>query len=126
MCLKHELRQMREQGSGAIVNTSSTAGIQMKGGFGGYCPSKAGIIALTKIAAIENKDKGIRVNVVCPGPTKGTGMSDRLLSVVKDGPPLEVMGVPDDVARVVIWLCSDEASFVNGNVLAVDGGLDIA
>ncbi len=126
LCLKHELRQMREQGSGAIVNTSSTAGIQMKGGFGGYCPSKAGIIALTKIAAIENKDKGIRVNVVCPGPTKGTGMSDRLLSVVKDGPPLEVMGVPDDVARVVIWLCSDEASFVNGNVLAVDGGLDIA
>ncbi|NLO27404.1 MAG: glucose 1-dehydrogenase [Actinobacteria bacterium] len=126
LCLKHELRQMREQGSGAIVNTSSTAGIQMKGGFGGYCPSKAGVIALTKIAAIENKDKGIRVNAVCPGPTKGTGMSDRMLSVVKDGPPLEVMGEPDDVARVVIWLCSNEASFVDGNVLAVDGGLDIA
>jgi NAD(P)-dependent dehydrogenase (short-subunit alcohol dehydrogenase family) len=126
LCLKHELRQMRRQGHGVIVNTSSTAGIQMKAGFGGYCPSKAGIIALTKIAAIENRDKGIRVNVVCPGPTKGTGMSDRLLSVVKDGPPLEVMGDPNDVARVVIWLCSDEASFVDGNVLAVDGGLDIA
>jgi NAD(P)-dependent dehydrogenase (short-subunit alcohol dehydrogenase family) len=126
LCLKHEIRQMRKQGSGAIVNTSSTAGLQVKPGFGGYCPSKAGIVALTKAAALENKDLGIRVNVVCPGPTKGTGMSDRMLSAVEDGPPLEVMGEPDDVARVVIWLCSDEASFVDGNVLAVDGGLDIA
>jgi len=126
LCLKHELRQMRKQGSGAIVNTSSTAALQVKPGFGGYCPSKAGIVVLTKMAALENRELGIRVNVVCPGPTKGTGMSDRMLSAVENGPPLEAMGEPDDVARVVIWLCSDDASFVNGNVLAVDGGLDIA
>lgn len=167
LCMKHELRQMRSQGSGTIVNTSSTAGLHMKPNFGGYGPSKAGIVALTKMAALENKCLGIRVNVVCPGPIKNTAMSDRMLSGMKkcgdesgaDGaaggspgaapgapppggvaptppgaapgaPPggdLEaVMGVPDDVARVVIWLCSDEASFVNGNVLSVDGGLDIS
>ena len=134
LCLKHELRQMRKQGAGVIVNTSSTAGLHVKPGFGAYSPSKGGVVALTKMAALENKDVGIRVNVVCPGPIRHTGMSDRMLSAADTkgpgggpaAPPLEIMGVPDDVARVVIWLCSDEASFINGNVLAVDGGLDIA
>jgi NAD(P)-dependent dehydrogenase (short-subunit alcohol dehydrogenase family) len=140
LCMKHELRQMRSQGSGTIVNTSSTAALGAKAAFGAYCPSKAGVVVVSKVAALENKDLGIRVNVVCPGPTKGTGMSDRLLSSMAEagpggdapgGPPgggdlLAVMGEPDDVARVVIWLCSDEASFVNGNVLSVDGGLDIS
>jgi NAD(P)-dependent dehydrogenase (short-subunit alcohol dehydrogenase family) len=140
LCMKHELRQMRRQGSGTIVNTSSTAALGAKPAFGAYCPSKAGVVMISKVAALENKDLGIRVNVVCPGPTKNTGMSDRLLSSMADvtpgeaapgAPPggqdlLSVMGEPDDVARVVVWLCSDEASFVNGNVLAVDGGLDIS
>jgi NAD(P)-dependent dehydrogenase (short-subunit alcohol dehydrogenase family) len=136
LCLKHELRQMRKQGSGAIVNTSSTGGIKMMANFGGYGPSKAGVNAITRAAAIENKDLHIRVNAVCPGPTKNTGMSERLLSSMKqtgskDGAPegvgdmSAVMGMPDDIARVVIWLCSDDASFINGNVLSVDGGLDI-
>lgn len=134
LCLKHELRQMRTQSSGIIVNTASTAALQVKPGFGAYSPSKGGVVALTKIAALENKDVGIRVNAVCPGPIRHTGMSDRMLSACASGgpgggpaaPPLEVMGLPDDVARVVIWLCSNEASFINGNVLSVDGGLDIA
>jgi len=135
LCLKYELRQMRKQRSGAIVNTSSTAGLHMMPNFGAYGPSKAGVIALTKIAALENKDAGIRVNVVCPGPISGTGMSDRMASSTKKagpppggmpggGPP--VAGVPDDVARVVIWLCSNEASYINGNVLSVDGGMGIS
>ncbi len=134
LCMKHELRQMRDQHAGVIVNTSSTAGLHVKPGFGAYCPAKAGIISVAKAAAVENKDLGIRVNVVCPGPIRDTGMSDRMLSSVKRGrasaPPggdlPAVMGEPDDVARVVIWLCSDEASHINGNVLSVDGGLDIA
>lgn len=137
LCMKHELRQMRKQGSGAIVNTSSTGGLRMMANFGSYGPSKAGVVAITKVAAQENKDKGIRVNVVCPGPTKGTGMSERMLSSMKKtgsspGAPksgvdlVSVMGTVDDVARVVIWLCSNEASFINGNVLSVDGGLDIS
>ena len=128
LCMKHELRQMRKQCSGAIVNTSSTGGMKMMPGFGGYGPSKAAAIALTRLAAAESKDKGIRVNVVAPGPTKGTGMSDRLLSCMKEGegPPLHLMGVPEDVAKVVVWLCSDEAAFVTGNTISVDGGLDVS
>jgi NAD(P)-dependent dehydrogenase (short-subunit alcohol dehydrogenase family) len=128
LCMKHELRQMRKQRSGVIVNTSSTGGLKMMPGFGAYGPSKAAVMSLSRLAAAENKDTGIRVNVVAPGPTKGTGMSDRLLSCMKEGegPPLHLMGVPQDVARVVLWLCSDEASFVTGNVIAVDGGLDVS
>jgi NAD(P)-dependent dehydrogenase (short-subunit alcohol dehydrogenase family) len=129
LCMKHELRQMRKQGGGGvIVNTSSTGGLRAMPGFGAYGPSKTGAIFLSKVAAIENKDAGIRVNVVAPGPTKGTGMSDRMLSSPPPGgaPPLHLMGETDDVSRVVIWLCSEQASFVNGNVISVDGGLDIS
>lgn len=127
LCMKHELRHMRQRGSGVIVNTSSTAGLCVKPGFAAYSPSKAAIISLSKVAALENKDLGIRVNVVAPGPTKGTGMSDRMLSCMGEGegPPRALMGDPQDVVNVVLWLCSDEASFVTGNVLSVDGGLDI-
>jgi NAD(P)-dependent dehydrogenase (short-subunit alcohol dehydrogenase family) len=132
LCLKHELIQMRVQGHGAIVNTSSTGGLHMMPRFGAYGPSKGAVVSLTKLAAIENKDRGIRVNVVCPGPTKGTGMMGRMMSCPEgDAPPPPpggidaIAGVPDDVARVVLFLCSDEASHVNGNVIAVDGGLDI-
>jgi NAD(P)-dependent dehydrogenase (short-subunit alcohol dehydrogenase family) len=128
LCMKHELRQMRKQCSGVIVNTSSTGGFKMMPGFGAYGPSKAAVMSLTRLAAAENKDKGIRVNVVAPGPTKGTGMSDRLLSCLTEGegPPRHLMGVPEDVARVVMWLFSDDASFVTGNVISVDGGLDVS
>ena len=128
LCMKHELRQMREQCSGVIVNTASTGGLKMMPGFGGYGPSKAAVMALTRLAAAENKDKGIRVNVVAPGPTRGTAMMDRLLSCMQEGqgPPRHLMGTPEDVAKVVLWLCSDEASFVTGNIVSVDGGLDVS
>jgi NAD(P)-dependent dehydrogenase (short-subunit alcohol dehydrogenase family) len=128
LCMKHELRQMRSGCSGVIVNTASTGGLKMMPGFGAYGPSKAAVMSLTRLAAAENKDKGIRVNVVAPGPTKGTGMMDRLLSCTPegDGPPVHLMGTPEDIARVVVWLCSDEASFVTGNTISVDGGLDVS
>jgi NAD(P)-dependent dehydrogenase (short-subunit alcohol dehydrogenase family) len=128
LCMKHELRQMRQQCSGVIVNTSSTGGMKMMPGFGAYGPSKAAVMSLTRLAAAESKDKGIRVNVVAPGPTKGTGMSDRLLSCLPEGegPPRHLMGAPEDVAKVVVWLCSDEAAFVTGNTISVDGRLDVS
>jgi NAD(P)-dependent dehydrogenase (short-subunit alcohol dehydrogenase family) len=128
LCMKHELRQMRKQCSGVIVNTSSTGGLRMMPGFGAYGPSKAAVMSLTRLAAAENKDKGIRVNVVAPGPTKGTGMMNRLMSCTPEGegPPVHLMGTPEDIAKVVVWLCSDEATFVTGNTIAVDGGLDVS
>jgi NAD(P)-dependent dehydrogenase (short-subunit alcohol dehydrogenase family) len=128
LCMKHEIRQMRAQGGGVIVNTSSTSAGHVMPGFGAYPAAKSGINVLTKLAAVENRDAGIRANVVAPGPTKGTGMSDRLLSAMKpgEGPPLHLMGSTEQVASVVVFLCSEEGSFVNGNIISVDGGLDIA
>ena len=73
-CMKYELLQMQKQGRGAIVNKASIGGLRMAPGFGAYGPSKAGVIAITQTAALENADKGIRVNVICPGPTEGTGL----------------------------------------------------
>jgi NAD(P)-dependent dehydrogenase (short-subunit alcohol dehydrogenase family) len=131
LCMKHEIRQMRKQGSGAIVNTASTAGLKAMADFGAYGPAKAGLIMLTKSAAVENRDAGIRCNVVCPGPTLGTGMADRAFG--KNGektgaggggvPP--IFGRPADVADVVLTLCSDACRKVTGNVVTADGGLDV-
>ncbi len=127
---------MRKQKSGAIVNTSSDASLHIMPGFGGYGPSKFGVNALTKTAAMENLDCGIRVNAVCPGLILGTGMSDRLFEGMKkksagslspsDKGKKMITGVPDDIARVVVWLCSDDASFVNGQIIAADGGSQIS
>jgi NAD(P)-dependent dehydrogenase (short-subunit alcohol dehydrogenase family) len=135
-CLKHELRQMQKQKSGNIVCTASTAGLKPMGNFGAYGPAKAGLILLTKAAAVENREFGIRCNIVCPGPTMGTGMADRMFgtpaqiaerrkNTPQGAPPGPKMGVPGNIARVVLWLCSEETSHVNGNVITADGGLDI-
>jgi len=128
LCLKHELRQMRSQRSGCIVTTASTAGLKPMANFGAYGPAKAGMIMLTKMAAIENRDLGIRLNIICPGPTLGTGMADRMFGAkpIEDG-LLEGlrMGTTDEVASVVLWLCSEEAGYINGNVITIDGGRDI-
>lgn len=123
-CIKHELLQMRKQNSGCIVTTASTAGLKPMANFGAYGPAKAGLIQLTKAAAVENVDYGIRCNVICPGPTLGTGMSDRMFGGGNaDMPPHT--GKPEDIAGVVLWLCSDTASHITGNVISADGGLDI-
>lgn len=131
LCMKYELRQMQKQGGGCIVNTASTAGLKPLGGFGAYGPAKAGMIQLTKVAALENRDFGIRCNVICPGPTLGTGMSDR--SFGKNGEKLKLPpGVPgprfsrpEEVADIVLTLCSDAMGNVTGNVVTADKGMDI-
>lgn len=134
-CIKHEVIQMRRQGGGSIVCTASTAGMKPMGNFGAYGPAKAGLILLTKAAAVENRDFGIRCNVVCPGPTMGTGMADRMFGTPeeiaerqKNAPadrPGPKMGVPADIGKVVLWLCSEDANRTTGNVITVDGGMDI-
>lgn len=133
LCIKHELRHMLPQGSGAIVNTTSSGGLAMKPGFGAYGPSKAGVIALTKLAAIENAKAGVRVNAVCPGPTVGTVLMDNNLAtnpheeeiLTQRVIPMGKLGTTEDIARAVLWLCSDEASHITGVNLSVDGGVHL-
>jgi NAD(P)-dependent dehydrogenase (short-subunit alcohol dehydrogenase family) len=127
LCMKHEIRSMLEQGGGAIVNTSSGAGVLATPGLSPYCASKHGILALTKTAAVENARRGIRVNAVCPG-TIDTPM---LRSVMQSNPQMEKLirsaqpggrfGEAAEIAEAVVWLCSDRASFVSGESMLVDG-----
>lgn len=131
LCLKYEIQQMLKQGRGAIVNTSSTAGLRAVPNGAPYIASKFGLIGLTKAAVLEYARFGIRVNSVCPGPTD-TPMMDRIIKDVKDpsglpgtfknDDPVGRIGTAGDVADAVVWLCSDSASFINGSALAVDGG----
>ena len=132
-CLKYELIQMNRQGSGAIVNTASIGGLKMAPGFGAYGPSKAGVIAVTQTAAIENAKAGIRVNVICPGPTDGTNlMADSKASGAQDTDflvehviPLRKLGSTENVADAVTFLCSDMASNITGCALPVCGGMQM-
>jgi NAD(P)-dependent dehydrogenase (short-subunit alcohol dehydrogenase family) len=128
LCMKYELAQMLKQGSGTIVNTASVAGL-VGGPFGSaYYASKHGVVGLTKAGAIEYGKSGIRVNAVCPGVIR-TEMADRLIndnqqieSAVTSLHPLGRLGTPEEVAHMVVWLSSDDASFVTGQAMAVDGG----
>jgi NAD(P)-dependent dehydrogenase (short-subunit alcohol dehydrogenase family) len=132
-CLKYELRQMQRQGSGAIVNTASIAGLHMTPNFGAYGPSKAGVIAITQTAAVENAKAGIRVNVICPGPTDGTNlMADSVSAGAQDVErltsqviPLGKLGTTTDVADAVVFLCSNLSGHITGSVLPVCGGMQM-
>ena len=132
-CLKHELIQMQKQGSGSIVNTSSTGGDRFAPGFHAYGPTKAGVVALTEMAANENAKLGIRINCVSPGPTFGTQMMNNTLSASSDAEsslrdrviPMGKFGQMTDVAAAVLWLSSDLASHTTGQTLFVDGGMHV-
>ena len=132
-CLKHELIQMQKQGGGSIVNTSSTGGDRFAPGFHAYGPTKAGVVALTEMAANENAKNGIRVNCVAPGPTYGTQMMNNTMSANKDMDdavrtriiPMGKFGQMSDVAEAVMWLSSDLASHTTGQTLFVDGGMHV-
>ncbi len=131
LCMKHELIQMQKQGRGAIVNNSSIGGLKMAPGFGAYGPSKAAVIAITRTAALENAASGIRVNVICPGPTIGTELFDNCLAAKPDEEevlkshviPMKRLGTTDDISNAVLWLLSDASAFTTGQILSVDGGM---
>jgi len=126
--MKHELRQMRKQGSGAIVNCSSLGGLVGLPERAAYHASKHGVIGLTKSVAVEYAPKGVRVNAVCPGVIDTPMVADMLASqasamaeIMKEQ-PIGRLGRADEIAAAVLWLCSPGASLVVGVALPVDGG----
>lgn len=128
LCLKHEIPALRAGGGGAVVNVASGAGVIAVPGLSPYCASKHGVLGLTKTAAVENAATGVRVNALCPGSTD----TPMLRSAMQGNPQLEKLilgntpagrlGRAEEVAEAALWLCSDRASFVNGEAMLVDGG----
>jgi len=132
LCMKHEIAWMLKQGGGVIVNTASVLGLTGEYGLSAYCASKHGIIGLTKTAALEYAHKNIRINALCPGPIR-TAMLEapmvhypKMREMLLAKTPMRRMGEPEEIAGAVLWLCSDEASFMTGKELVVAGGQGVA
>lgn len=128
LCMKYEIPQMLKQGGGSIVNTSSTAGLSGSRYASAYAASSHGVIGLTKSAALEYAEAGLRINAVCPGIIstpmieRHTGGDPEVEARLTAPLPLKRLGSPEEVAEAVVWLCSDAASYVTGHALVVDGG----
>jgi NAD(P)-dependent dehydrogenase (short-subunit alcohol dehydrogenase family) len=128
--MKFELRVMRKQGSGAIVNCSSLGGLIGGNQRGTYHAAKHGVIGFTKSAALEYATRGIRVNDVCPGlirtpmsdQMEAEGQGDALKAMVEHFVPMKREGRPEEIANTVLFLCSDAASYITGQSISVDGG----
>jgi NAD(P)-dependent dehydrogenase (short-subunit alcohol dehydrogenase family) len=127
-CMKHELRHMRDQGSGAIVNCSSLGGLVGLPGRAAYHASKHGVIGLTRSAALEYAPRGIRINAICPGTIETPMVTDMIAKGELSVPdavanqPIGRLGRADEIAAAVLWLSSPAASLVVGVALPVDGG----
>jgi NAD(P)-dependent dehydrogenase (short-subunit alcohol dehydrogenase family) len=131
LCMREEAEVMLKQGKGAIVNTASINGLVGNGAQPGYTATKHGVVGLTRHGALRWATSGIRVNAVCPGvietPMTAPLAANPEMRKIMDGlTPMGRMGQAEEVAAAVLWLCSDQASFVTGQPLAVDGGATAA
>jgi NAD(P)-dependent dehydrogenase (short-subunit alcohol dehydrogenase family) len=128
-CMKHELRQMERQGSGAIVNNASVGALTGNPGIGSYIASKHGVVGLTRTAALEYVKRGIRINAVNPGlidtqiARDVVAGDEQAYAELEKHVPIGRAGRPEEIASVVLWLCSPGASYVVGHALTVDGGM---
>jgi len=128
LCMKYEIPLLLQHGGGAIVNTSSGAGVVGIAGQAAYTAAKHGVVGLTKSAALDYARSGVRINVICPGII-ATEMMDRFTGGTPEGhdrviaqEPIGRMGSPEEIAAAVLWLCSDAAAFVIGHAMVIDGG----
>ena len=127
-CSQAVVDVMMKQGNGVIINTSSIVGLNGNVGQVNYAATKAGLIGMTKTLAKELGKRGIRINAVAPGfisTPMTSNVTENILEIMKEKTPLRKLGEPNDVAYAYLYLASDEAKFVNGAVLCVDGGLVI-
>ncbi|MCH7698454.1 MAG: SDR family oxidoreductase [Chloroflexi bacterium] len=129
LCMKYEILYMKEHGGGAIVNTASVVGLAGVRQQPAYVASKHGIVGLTKAAALEYAQDDIRVNAVCPGPIRTPALDWYMREFPDVGKRLEEdnpsgrVGESEEVARAVVWLCSDRSSYITGHSVAIDGGV---
>jgi len=128
LAMKYEIPEMVKAGGGAIVNTASVAGLVGERGIGAYAASKHGVVGLTRTAALDYIGQGVRINAVCPGATRTRLLADwfqdpKVESFILSRHPIGRIAEPEEIARVALFLASDDASFVVGQAIAVDGGL---
>ncbi len=128
LCLKYQLRTMKAQGGGAIVNIASGAGLIGTPNLAAYCASKHGVLGLTKTAVSENPKGNVRINAVLPGSTRtpmleqSMALSADIAKMVMASIPCGRLAEPEEIAETALWLCSDASSYVNGQSLVVDNG----
>jgi len=128
LAMKYEIPEMVKAGGGALVNTASVAGLVGERGIGAYAASKHGVVGLTRTAALDYIGQGVRINAVCPGATRTRLLADwfqdpKVESFILSRHPIGRIAEPEEIARVALFLASDDASFVVGQAIAVDGGL---
>lgn len=128
LCMKYEIPRMRQSGGGSIVNMASVQGLVGDGSHPAYTGSKHGVVGITRTAAVVYARANVRINAICPGPTL-TGMIHRLIDghpeveqMLVSNVPMGRMARPEEIARAVLFLCSDDASYITGHALSVDGG----